>query len=68
MCKTSYVSYKNKAIRILQVGIIPDFWFEKSVGILDGINVRLMRILANKLQFIPKIVIPKSFLDGDKQV
>ena len=67
MCKLNYVSYKNKTLRIAQFGIIPSFVMTSN-GFLDGINIRLMNVLVDKLDFMPKIIVPNSYLDGDNRV
>ena len=67
MCKTSLASYKNKTLRIMQVGAPPDFWFT-SKGSLEGINIRLMYVLADKLDFRAKVIVPRTFIDANKKV
>ena len=59
MCKPSYVSYLNKILRITQLGIPPDFLMTRSG--LDGTNIRMMKILEDKLKFRSKIIVGKSF-------
>ena len=60
MCKPSYVSYQNKILRITQLGIPPDFLLTSSSG-LDGTNIRMMKILEDKLNFRAKIIVANSF-------
>ena len=66
MCKLSYASFENKTLRISQLGVTPDFIFTSNG--LDGINIRMMKILEDKLNFMSKIVVPKSFLVADELV
>ena len=67
MCKLTYVSYKNKTLRILQFGLRP-YFVMTSNGFFDGVNIRLMNVLMDKLDFMPKIIVPNSYLDGDNRV
>ena len=67
MCKLSYVSYKEKRLRIALVGIPPHFIF-KNDGIIEGTNIRMMRILEQKLNFTAEIIVPESFFDAETQV
>ena len=67
MCKLSYVSYKEKRLRIALVGIPPHFIFTND-GIIEGTNIRMMRILEQKLNFIAEIIVPESFFDAETQV
>ena len=67
LCHASYVSYSYKTLRIALLGITPDFIFTTD-GDLDGINIRLMHILEHRLNFMSKIIIPKSFNDGLSKV
>ena len=66
ICKPSHVSYNNKTLRISQLGTPPDF-ISTSNG-LDGINIRMMKILEDKLNFMSKIVVPKGFVVADELV
>ena len=67
MCKLSYVSYKEKRLRIALLGIPPHFIFTHD-GIIDGTNIRLMRILEQKLGFTAEIIVPESFKDSIAKV
>ena len=67
MCKLSYVSYKEKRLRIALLGIPPHFIFTHD-GIIEGTNIRMMRILQQKLSFTAEINVPDSFLDSVAQV
>ena len=66
MCDISYVSYKYKKLRVGLLGMIPHL-FPTKVGI-DGIDVRLLGLLAKKLKFIPDIVIPRTYEQGANMV
>lgn len=66
MCKQSYTSYKDKAIKIGILGIEPYLVPTKS-GI-DGTDVRLLKMLSERLHFKPQIVIPSSMLDAEELV
>ena len=67
MCKLSYVSYKEKRLRIALVGIPPHFIFTND-GIIEGTNIRMMRILEQKLSFTAEIIVPDSFLASETKV
>ena len=67
MCKPSFASYENKTLHIAQLGITPDFIFTRNKQ-LDGVNIRLMKILEDKLHFSARIVIPRSYNDADNMV
>ena len=66
MCKLSHVSYKHKSLRIGIVGFAPYFVPTKSG--LDGIDIRLLQMLSERLYFTSKIVIPYSFNAAYKMV
>ena len=59
MCKSSYASYKDKILRTGIVGVDPYFVATKN-GI-DGMDLRMLMLLANKLIFRPNIIVPNSF-------
>ena len=63
MCKSSFLSYRNKKLRITHLGVPPDFLITTN-GDLDGTNIRIMKILEDKFQFRSKTMIAKSFKDG----
>ena len=67
MCKPSYVSYEHKTLRIAQLGVTPDFIFTRTRQ-LDGVNIRLMNILEDKLHFSARIVTPTSYSAADNMV
>ena len=67
MCKLSYVSYKEKILRIALLGIPPHFIFTHD-GIIEGTNIRMMRILEQKLGFTAEIIVPESFKDSIAKV
>ena len=66
MCHLSYLNYKNKALRIGLMGIPPDFVLT-STGV-DGINMRLINMMAKKLKFMPNISFASSFNKAAYQV
>ena len=66
MCKLSYVSYKYKSLKIGIIGIEPYFVPIKSG--LDGTDIRLLKMLSERLSFTPEIVIPSSFLAAEELV
>ena len=66
MCDISYVSYKYKKLRVGLLGQNPHL-FPTKVGI-DGTDVRLLGLLAEKLKFIPDIVIPGTYDQGANMV
>ena len=57
MCKLSYVSYEAKTLRIALIGPPPDF-IMNSDKTIDGINIRLIEILKEKLNFKEEIDFP----------
>ena len=59
MCKSSYASYKDKILRTGLVGLDPYFMVTKN-GI-DGMDFRMLMVLANRLIFRPNIIVPNSF-------
>ena len=67
MCNPSYLDYKNKVIRIGLMGLPPHFGFTSS-GTIEGVNVRLTKMMAEGLNFRPDIRIAKSFTATAEQV
>ena len=59
MCQPSYVSYETKTLRIALMGPPPEFILNRDKTI-DGINIRLIEILRERLNFIEEIVIPRG--------
>ena len=59
MCNVSYASYRYKKLRTGIYGHEPHIFPTKN-GI-DGTTIRLLKLLAKKLKFVPHIVIPRSF-------
>ena len=59
MCSPWYLNYKNKAIRIGLLGLLPDFALT-STGV-DGTLIRLIKMISERLKFQPHIRIPDSF-------
>ena len=62
ICEISYVSYRHKKLKVGLFGINP-YIFPTKHGI-DGTDVRLLKLLAQKLKFVPDILIPRSFSHG----
>ena len=67
MCNPSYASYKNKRLNVALLGIPPYFMLTKT-GQIDGTDIRLMRILEQKLNFKADIIIPQSYVDAEFMV
>ena len=71
MCKASYVSYKSKAIKIALYGI-PPWRVQSKQGVLgtefDGINVRFLKMLSERLNFSPDITAAPSHQSAEEQV
>ena len=65
MCDISYVSYKYKKLRIGLLGVAPHLIFD---GGIDGTDVRLIKLLAQKLKFQPDVVFPRTFSQGENMV
>ena len=65
MCDISYVSYKFKKLKIGLLGIPPHLIFD---GGIDGTDVRLIKLLAQKLKFQPDVVFPRTFSQGENMV
>ena len=59
MCQTSYVSYKNRALRVGMWGVKP-YVINANLGY--GMDFRMLTMLAERLQFSPKIVVCPSIL------
>ena len=68
MCDMSYVSYRYKKLRFgwRIFGIIPHIFPTKD-GI-DGTDIKLVKLLAEKLKFMPIVVIPRSYEQGANMV
>ena len=67
MCSPSYLDYKNKSLRIGLMGIPPDFALT-SEGTIDGANMRLIKMMANKMKFMPEIKLATSMNAAENQV
>ena len=65
MCDISYVSYKYKKLRIGLLGVHPHLTFD---GGIDGTDVRLIKLLSEKLKFKPDVVFPRTFAQGENMV
>ena len=59
-CKASYVSFKHKTLRIALIGPMPEFILTSRDGQIEGTGIGLIRMLAKRLEFMPKIQIPSS--------
>ena len=69
VCNPSYVSYKEKVLRVTFMGNPPQFILTNAeAGQFDGVDIRLMRILEKYLNFRGEIIMPKSFLDAEIKV
>ena len=66
MCKPTYVTYKKKSLKIGLFGVAP--YFVPTENGFDGTDSRLISMLAEKLYFTPKIVIPSSFAAAEEMV
>ena len=66
MCDKSYATYRYKKLRVGILGTAPHFFPTKS-GI-DGTDIRLLRLLAEKLKFMPDVVVPRTFAQGANMV
>ena len=65
MCRQSFISYKNKKLRIGATGVPPEFFISTNSGVFDekttdGTSVRLIRMLAEKLKFSPILSLPAT--------
>ena len=60
MCDLSYTTYKNRILRAGVLGIPPYFTMKDTK--IDGVDVKLLKLLAEKMRFQPNIIIPKKFL------
>ena len=67
MCRKSYLHYKNKILRIGLMGILPDFVMT-STGSIDGTNIKLIKMLVERLRFTPDIILAPSFNAASNQV
>ena len=67
MCSPSYLDYKNKILRIGLLGFPPDFVLS-STDTIEGVNIRLIKMMAERLTFMPDINIPASFKAAEDQV
>ena len=68
MCDISYASYKYKKLRVGISGVVPHFFLPKGNGVMDGTHVRLLSLLAEKLKFMPDVVVPRTFEQGANMV
>ena len=66
MCNPTYLDYKCKALRVGLLGVPPDLILT-STGV-EGTNTRLIKMLAEKLKFMPNIKFARSFKLAENQV
>ena len=65
VCNPSYASYKGKTLRVTFMGVPPNFIMTNAtIGLFDGADIRLMRILERQLNFRGEIIMPKSHTDA----
>ena len=67
LCKPSYASFKKKRLRVALLGI-PPYFMVTNTGQIDGTDIRLLRILEQKLNFGAEITVPQSYLEADTKV
>lgn len=67
LCQPSYVSTKNKTLRVGLLGILPHFAM-KSDGSIEGANLRMIKILEDNLNFTADISVPNSYEAAEFQV
>ena len=74
MCEEKYASYQNKKLRVGIFGVIPHVFikgnkYTNSVNVgIDGTDYRLIKLLAEKLKFVPDVKIPWTFEQGSNMV
>ena len=66
MCDMSYATYRYQKLKVGILGQPPHFFPSKS-GI-DGTDIRLLRLLAEKLKFMPDVVVPRTYDQGANMV
>lgn len=66
MCEPSYVSYKKRTLRIGMIGLKP-YIVDTELG-QDGIDVRMLEMLAARLKFNTKLIIAPSFFASPSMV
>lgn len=67
MCNPSYTSYKKRKLRVTCMGF-PPYFIQTNADQFDGIDIRLMRILENKLNFRAEIIAGQSHMDPEIKV
>ena len=67
MCKEMYTSYRYKKLRVGIFGPLPYIFPIKGNGI-EGIDLRMIKLLAEKLKFVPDVKIPRTFENGYNMV
>ena len=60
MCEPYYASYKNRQLLIGMMGMKP-YYVDTKMG-KDGVDFRMLEMLAERLKFHTKIIVPPSFL------
>ena len=66
MCKEKFASYRYKKLRVGLFGIIPHIFVKGNV--IDGTDLRLIKLLAEKLKFVADVKIPRTFAHGANMV
>ena len=67
MCNPSYLDYKDKELHIGLMGLPPDFIMLPD-GEIEGVNIRMMRMISDRLNFTTKISVADSHLAALKLV
>ena len=67
VCNPSYMSYRNKKLRVGLLGILPHFNI-KSDGSIEGANIRIIKLLEGNLNFMADIIVPQSLLAAESMV
>ena len=60
-CKPSYISYKYKTLRIALMGVMPNVIMTEH-GPIDGTNIRLLKMLEQRLGFSTEVIFPPSLI------
>ena len=67
MCNKMNTSYRYKKLRVGIFGGIPHMFPVKGNGI-DGTDLRMIKLLAENLKFLPDVKIPRTFVHGANMV
>ena len=63
ICNPSYASYKGKRLRVTFMGNAP-YFIPINDGLIDGTDIKMIRILEKKLNFRSEIIVAQSHLDA----